>query len=480
MALTWRGFSFEGTGAGNQTSLTYAGVDIGAAASDRWVHVAVVPNAFTATGITGVTIGEVTATADPNNPAFSNADFPVGTFFYSANVPSGTTADVVASFSGGGVYNAWLCVWTDEGEPTYLDAAIDRTLTSDALSVNVDVSADGKLLAFGTRVNMGSAVWSGATEDADSDPIGATTASAEGLSSETGRTITVTFTGGLNLEPILGVTTFSTAGGGPASITGTLAATEGGADTASLAGDVIVSGALAASETGADTAAIAGDVPIAGALAAVESGADVAAMSGDVLVQGSLSATEAGQDLAAFIGTGSLPAIIGALAAEESGADTAALAGLVRIAGTIAATEPGQDSAALAGFVPISGTLSASEAGSDTASFIGSGATPPVTGAMAAAEVGEDTASVAGGVLVRGDLAAMEAGADTAALSGRAIIAGIMAAAETGADVAFFSVHPAYGRWALPSESQTGGIVFTSANGGTLGRSVNGGNIIEA
>lgn len=479
MALTWRFADFGGTGVGNETSYTYSGVDIGAAAADRWVYAAFGPGTFTATGISSVTIGGVTATADPNNPA-SITGYMSGVFFFAANVPSGTTADVVVNYSGGGLYDNLVSVWTDNGEPTFNDAAIDTSISSNVLSVSVDVPADGKLLALARRLNMTAASWTGATESYDDATDDATAANAEGLSVETGRTVSVTFTNGLNFECLLGVTTFSTAGGGPASITGTLAATEGGADTASLAGDVIVRGALAASETGADTAAIAGNVPIAGALAAVESGADVAAMSGDVLVQGSLSATEAGQDLAAFIGTGSLPAIIGALAAEESGADTAALAGLVRIAGALAATEAGQDLAALAGFVPISGTLSASEAGSDTASFIGSGATPPVTGAMAAAEVGEDTASVAGGVLVRGDLVATEAGADTAAMSGRAIIAGIMAAAETGADVAFFSVYPAFGRWALPSESQTGGIVFTSANGGTLGRSVNGGNIIEA
>ena len=62
--------------------------------------------------------------------------------------------------------------------------------------------------------------------------------------------------------------------------TGTLAATESGADTAALAGDVLIDGSLAATESGGDTAALAGDVLIAGTFAATESGADVAAIQG--------------------------------------------------------------------------------------------------------------------------------------------------------------------------------------------------------
>lgn len=153
--------------------------------------------------------------------------------------------------------------------------------------------------------------------------------------------------------------------------TGSLAATETGADTASLSGDVLVAGALAVTETGADTAALAGDVLIDGALAAVESGADTAAFSGAVPVVGTLAATETGSDTAALAGY--VP-VLGLLAATETGADTAALAGegVTIASGSLAAIESGSDTAALTGAILVSGVLAATEIGADTATFYSS------------------------------------------------------------------------------------------------------------
>lgn len=65
-------------------------------------------------------------------------------------------------------------------------------------------------------------------------------------------------------------------------LTGTLAGTESGSDTASVTGLVEITGSLAASETGGDTFAASGDVIISGSLAAQESGSDSFAVSGTV------------------------------------------------------------------------------------------------------------------------------------------------------------------------------------------------------
>jgi hypothetical protein len=83
-------------------------------------------------------------------------------------------------------------------------------------------------------------------------------------------------------------------GGGPA--TGNLAATETGADTAALAGVVLVQGALAASEAGADAFSGEGVVRVAGALSATEAGTDTFSAAGTVKVQGTLAATESSSD----------------------------------------------------------------------------------------------------------------------------------------------------------------------------------------
>lgn len=135
--------------------------------------------------------------------------------------------------------------------------------------------------------------------------------------------------------------------GGAAETTGTLSATESGADTLAIAGDVFVKGALSASESGSDALAIAGDVLVEGALAATESGADACAIAGE---GAALEAT-------------------GALAASESGADTAAIAGKVYVSGTLSATEGALDAFAVSGNILIQGALDATESGADTAAF---------------------------------------------------------------------------------------------------------------
>lgn len=85
---------------------------------------------------------------------------------------------------------------------------------------------------------------------------------------------------------------------GAGTVTGSIAATETGSDTASLMGQVVVSGILAATETGADTAAIAGQVPISGSALITEAGADTASVTGQVTISGALAATESGSDTA--------------------------------------------------------------------------------------------------------------------------------------------------------------------------------------
>jgi hypothetical protein len=168
----------------------------------------------------------------------------------------------------------------------------------------------------------------------------------------------------------------------PDPITGTLSATESGADTASITGDVFIDGALAATESGSDTAALTGTVadaggPVSGALAATESGSDTASIAGAVLVEGALSASESGADTAAIAGD---VLVQGSIAATETGSDTASLAGDVLVQGTLAATETGSDTAAFSSATTATGTLDATESGQDTASFTGTAAARGLSG----------------------------------------------------------------------------------------------------
>jgi hypothetical protein len=87
--------------------------------------------------------------------------------------------------------------------------------------------------------------------------------------------------------------------------TGTMAATESGADDATASGAVVVAGTFAATEAGSDTAALSGAVPISGTMAAAETGSDTFAGSGVVGGGrvGTMAATEAGSDTFAATGT---------------------------------------------------------------------------------------------------------------------------------------------------------------------------------
>jgi hypothetical protein len=166
---------------------------------------------------------------------------------------------------------------------------------------------------------------------------------------------------------------FDVAGSGGA-VTGTLSATETGADTSAIIGAVQVHGTLAANESGQDSAAFSGygTAPtITGTLSATESGSDTFASAGKVYISGALSTAELGQDTASFVGDGAAPPITGSVSATESGGDSASVSGKVYVAGTLSAIEGGLDAFAASGDIYVFGTLSAVESGSDTASFTG-------------------------------------------------------------------------------------------------------------
>lgn len=216
-----------------------------------------------------------------------------------------------------------------------------------------------------------------------------------------------------------------------AASTGALAATETGADTLAATGKVIVNGSLAVSEVGQDTFASTGKVPVKGSFSQSETGADTLAAPGKVLVKGAFSAAETGSD--ALVGSTGKVIVKGAMAVAETGADTFAASGSVIVRGVLAAAETGSDTFAATGDVIVQGAMAASETGADI--FFGNG-TSQITsaGTLAATETGNDTASATGKVLVRGALASSEAGSDTLASTGKVLVRGALSATESGVD----------------------------------------------
>lgn len=242
-----------------------------------------------------------------------------------------------------------------------------------------------------------------------------------------------------------------------APVTGTMAATETGADNFAATGDVLVQGSFAATEVGEDTFAATGtvsDAAVTGSMAATETGSDTFVSTGAVLVQGTLAATETGSDTFASTGTvlveGSFaatetgqdvflasggPLVVGNMAATETGSDTFASTGTVLVQGTLAATETGSDTFAATGKVLVAGALAATEVGEDVFAATGTVVLGPVTGVMSATETGTDTFAATGTVLIRGSFAATEVGQDSFAATGTITVQGSLAAVEVGQDV---------------------------------------------
>jgi hypothetical protein len=222
--------------------------------------------------------------------------------------------------------------------------------------------------------------------------------------------------------------------------TGTLAATETGADTFSSTGKVIVQGSLAATESGSDTFASTGKVIVQGSLAVSETGSDTFAASGTVTdnlgVTGSMAATETGSD--AFASSGKV-LVKGGLVATEAGVDTFAATGKVLVKGSLAATETGSDSFASTGKVIIKGSLAASESGADTFASTGK---ILVQGILAATEVGLDTFVGTSSPVSTGTMAATEVGSDGFTGSGTALV--VVSGGGGGTLVRFSSPGSAY------------------------------------
>jgi hypothetical protein len=90
---------------------------------------------------------------------------------------------------------------------------------------------------------------------------------------------TITMTSGATNHAVIGIELDASASDGR---TGTMAATESGADDATASGAVVVAGTFAATEAGADDATVSGAVVVSGTLAVTETGGDTFAGSGTV------------------------------------------------------------------------------------------------------------------------------------------------------------------------------------------------------
>lgn len=148
------------------TTYTYAAQNFGTADARRYIIAAIGGRANVASTLDSVTIGGVTAT--------QIANVTVGTTgiaaLFAAAVPTGTSGDVVLTFSGGMLRTgcALFSLLSDFDATVPTDAQTDNTLSTNDLSVSLSVPVGGVVIACNhTNATSTATAWTGVTEDYD-------------------------------------------------------------------------------------------------------------------------------------------------------------------------------------------------------------------------------------------------------------------------------------------------------------------------
>lgn len=187
LLLTW-----WNRASGSMPTHTYVGMNIGAAASDRWVIAGIYENFNAGRSISSVTIGGVSATLMYASPTLSASGARLE--FWKANVPTGTSVNVVVT-SAGTMYDGTCGVWVCYEEPKFYAGGIDATVSSGAFSLAIDIPEGGAVIAMSNNNAGGTTVSSvvGVTQDFNDTVMRIFGGSEDMLPAETGRTIGLTW-----------------------------------------------------------------------------------------------------------------------------------------------------------------------------------------------------------------------------------------------------------------------------------------------
>lgn len=222
------------------STITFTGMTIGAAAADRWVIAAMHLEHADTNIVSAVTIGGVAATRLYGALTLSGDG--IRFEFWAANVPTGTTATVVAT-TPGTFYEGSCATYYCIGEPTFHDGDSDIVYTGTTFSVAIDVPEGGAVIAAVSNENAGVlSSWVGVTADATDETEQTYFASEDQLAVETGRTVSFTSTATSTATRFFGLGVVSVAipptGGGAPEVPATL--TSAGSGAASFLAQAIV------------------------------------------------------------------------------------------------------------------------------------------------------------------------------------------------------------------------------------------------
>lgn len=383
MSLTEIANSTGGSWDSGAGTYTFSGVSIGTAAADRKV---IVPFTFERNTISAVTIGGVTATVE----SISQAGV-AGAAVAHADVPTGTTADIVFTMSGDPTFEAITTYSLTGAESAAVDSnSIGENGTGGSFSLTT--VNGGWVVAASFLRTGGTATWTGASEDYTTTTAGRDHSHASGSTSSTSTTIEAAWSASNNTA--LAAVSFEPASGGATAITPADAVHSHSADAPTLTADSTVTPADAAHAHSADAPTLAAassltpagalhghtaDAPTLAANSAITPAATLHAHTAD---QASISSSSLTVDSASHAHSAAVPtlaassALVPADALHGHSAASATLSTSYAITPADAAHAHGADAATLA-FTPLLAPASALHAHSaDAANLSGTGLDP--------------------------------------------------------------------------------------------------------
>jgi hypothetical protein len=173
---------------------TFTAAGIGTAAANRYVIVALSGYRSTNGNVPTVTVGgtSITHVATADTATFE-------AYIYAGNITSGTTADVIATYTGAWV-NLNCSIWAAYGIASTTAYHTDSDLTATTtMTAAINIPAGGVAVAIHGNNNAGAQTWTGLTEDFDSTDVTTRQCTGASLASatlQTGLSISVTNTSG--------------------------------------------------------------------------------------------------------------------------------------------------------------------------------------------------------------------------------------------------------------------------------------------
>lgn len=182
----------------NNTTYTFSGESLGVAASSREIFVAVSWNGGVALRtLSSATIGGISATIQVQDGVSNGTTLSLGAAIISAAVPTGTTGNIVCTFSGSGNTMCDIGKFRVVSKTAIIATAHDAPTTSNSVattSVNINVGTNGALIAAYNNSDTGNVTWGNITKQYEGDFTVAgghySGALTTGLSSQVGRNIT--------------------------------------------------------------------------------------------------------------------------------------------------------------------------------------------------------------------------------------------------------------------------------------------------